>query len=37
LKESALYPNQVIEKEFGVATTTRSWNTILKVAEILGA
>jgi uncharacterized protein (DUF1697 family) len=36
LKENALYPNQVIEKEFGVATTTRSWNTILKVAEILG-
>jgi uncharacterized protein (DUF1697 family) len=36
LKENALYPNQVIEKEFGVATTTRSWNTILKVAKILG-
>jgi uncharacterized protein (DUF1697 family) len=37
LKENALYPNQIIEKEFGVATTTRSWNTILKVAKILGA
>ena len=35
LKQNALYPNQVIEKQFGVATTTRSWNTILKLAEIL--
>jgi uncharacterized protein (DUF1697 family) len=35
LKQNALYPNQVIEKEFGVATTTRSWNTILKLTEIL--
>lgn len=34
-KENALYPNQVIEKQFGVATTTRSWNTIEKIAKIL--
>jgi uncharacterized protein (DUF1697 family) len=35
LKENALYPNEVIEKRFGVATTTRSWNTIQKVCRIL--
>ena len=35
LKENALYPNQVIEKQFGVATTTRNWNTIEKVAKLL--
>jgi uncharacterized protein (DUF1697 family) len=37
LRENPLYPNQVIEKKFGVATTTRSWNTIEKVAKILRA
>lgn len=37
LKENALYPNQVLEKEFGVATTTRSWNTIEKIAKIVTA
>jgi uncharacterized protein (DUF1697 family) len=37
LRESPLYPNQVIEKNFGVAATTRSWNTIEKVAKILKA
>lgn len=35
LKENALYPNQVIEKHFGVTTTTRSWNTIERVAKII--
>ena len=35
LRENALYPNQVIEKKFTVAATTRSWNTILKVGELL--
>jgi uncharacterized protein (DUF1697 family) len=35
LKGNALYPNQVIEKHFGVTTTTRSWNTIEKVAKII--
>ena len=35
LKQNPLYPNQVIEKQFGVATTTRNWNTILKVAKLL--
>jgi uncharacterized protein (DUF1697 family) len=35
LKDGRFYPNQVIEKQFGVATTTRNWNTIEKVAKIL--
>jgi len=35
LKQNPLYPNQVIEKQFGIATTTRNWNTILKVAKLL--
>lgn len=35
LKRNALYPNQVIEKKFGVAATTRSWSTILKVRVLL--
>jgi uncharacterized protein (DUF1697 family) len=37
LRENPLYPNQVIEKNFGVPTTTRSWSTIEKVAKILKA
>ena len=32
-----LYPNQIVEKQFGVAATTRSWNTIEKVVKILEA
>ncbi len=35
LKDNPLYPNQVLEKQFGVTTTTRSWNTIDRVAKIL--
>ena len=35
LKDGRLYPNQIIEKKYGVATTTRNWNTIQKVAKIL--
>jgi uncharacterized protein (DUF1697 family) len=35
LKDGRLYPNQIVEKQFGVATTTRNWNTIEKVAKIL--
>jgi len=30
-----LYPNQVVEKEFGVQATTRWWETIEKIAQIL--
>ncbi|MGH9369116.1 MAG: DUF1697 domain-containing protein [Thermoanaerobaculia bacterium] len=32
---SLLYPNEVVEKHFGVAATTRGWQTILKVCETL--
>src|SRR6266478_7209067 len=28
-----LYPNQIVERQFGVAATTRSWNTIEKIAN----
>src|SRR2546421_1785963 len=34
--ETMGYPNAVVEKKFGVAATTRSWNTIETVAEIPG-
>jgi uncharacterized protein (DUF1697 family) len=34
-KNGRLYPNAVIEKQFGIAATTRSWGTIEKVAKIL--
>jgi uncharacterized protein (DUF1697 family) len=30
-----IYPNEVIEKEFGVAATTRNWNTITAIWEIV--
>src|SRR3979411_612660 len=35
VKNGRFYPNQIVEKKFGVATTTRNWNTIEKVAKIL--
>ena len=35
VKNGRLYPNAIVEKQFGVPATTRSWNTIEKVAEIL--
>src|SRR3984893_5084774 len=35
VKEGRLYPNQIVEKHFGVPATTRSWSTIEKVAKIL--
>jgi uncharacterized protein (DUF1697 family) len=31
-----IYPNEVVEKLFGVRATTRNWNTILKVHDALG-
>jgi uncharacterized protein (DUF1697 family) len=37
LRQNALYPSQVLEKQFGVITTTRSWSTIEKVAQTLQA
>ncbi|MGH2570589.1 MAG: DUF1697 domain-containing protein [bacterium] len=30
-----LYPNEVVEKELGVSATTRNWDTILKIHEVL--
>jgi uncharacterized protein (DUF1697 family) len=35
IKDGRLYPNQIVEKQFGVAATTRNWNTIEKIAKIL--
>ena len=35
VKNGRFYPNEIVEKKFGVATTTRNWNTIEKVAKIL--
>ena len=32
---SILYPNAVVEKHFGIPATTRNWNTIAAVCEIL--
>ena len=32
---SSLEPNMVVEKQFGVSSTTRNWNTILRVCEVL--
>ncbi len=30
-----LYPNEVVERELGVPATTRSWETIGKIRDIL--
>jgi uncharacterized protein (DUF1697 family) len=35
LGDRLLYPNEVVEKAFGAPATTRNWNTIRKVCEIL--
>ncbi len=34
-KGTMIYPNEVVERELGVAATTRTWDTILKVAGLL--
>lgn len=31
-----IYPNEVVEKNFKVSATTRNWDTIEKIGEILG-
>jgi uncharacterized protein (DUF1697 family) len=31
-----LYPNEVVEKQFGVPATTRNWNTIAVICAVLG-
>ena len=30
-----VYPNEVVERAFGVTATTRNWNTMLSVAKLL--
>lgn len=35
VQSGRLYPNQIVEKLFGTPATTRTWNTIEKVAKIL--
>ena len=35
LGKAILYPNAVLEKEFGLAATTRGWNTIARLATLL--
>jgi uncharacterized protein (DUF1697 family) len=35
LGRTLIYPNEVVEKSFGVVATTRNWSTILSIAEIL--
>ena len=37
LGRSILYPNEVVEKTFGVSATTRSWDTLLKIRDVLEA
>jgi uncharacterized protein (DUF1697 family) len=37
MKNGRFYPNQIVEKQFGVAATTRSWNTIGRIAKIVEA
>ena len=36
-QKGILYPNAVVEKQFGVSATTRNWNTILAITGILCA
>jgi uncharacterized protein (DUF1697 family) len=35
LGRTLVYPNEVVEKRFGVAATTRNWNTISAICDIL--
>ena len=35
IENGRLYPNQIVEKLFNTRATTRTWNTIEKVAKIL--
>ena len=37
LGRSIVYPNEVVEKAFGVPATTRSWDTLLKIRDLLEA
>jgi uncharacterized protein (DUF1697 family) len=33
--KNLVYPNEIVEKHFGVAATTRNWNTISAICDIL--
>jgi hypothetical protein len=35
LSDRVIYPNAVVEKQLGVAATTRNWNTIEAIVRIL--
>ena len=35
LGRTAVYPNEVVEKHLGVSATTRNWNTISTICDIL--
>jgi uncharacterized protein (DUF1697 family) len=35
LYSKLIYPNEVVEKQFGVSATTRNWNTIAAICDIL--
>jgi uncharacterized protein (DUF1697 family) len=35
IENGRLYPNQIVEKLFGIPATTRTWNTIEKITKIL--
>ena len=35
LKDRLLYPNPIVEREFGVAGTTRGWSTVVALGKIL--
>ncbi|HXX93095.1 MAG TPA: DUF1697 domain-containing protein [Planctomycetota bacterium] len=35
LGRALLYPNEVVEKHFGVRATTRGWDTVLKIRDLL--
>ena len=32
-----VYPNEVVEKHFGVSATTRNWNTVCAICDVLRA
>lgn len=34
--KGVLYPNEVVEKTFGIPATTRNWNTLTAIRQILG-
>ena len=35
LGRTVVYPNEVVEKNLGVSATTRNWNTISAICDIL--